>query len=709
MGDTLSAGSRLSSAAGLTLFGGLVGAVHGLTETALLRAAGLQLTWADATIAAVAFALAAAFGAAVVAAVLAFAPLSWAQEDGARRSLVLGGAALAYSSALARTLDGFAALALAVVGIVVAVGVISRVRSGGAGSALGAAVAISGVFCGLFFVGIEWSEGVAASRWPLAALAAVFAAATLAFLAVCVRARPHPGVAFAGWAALSLLWVQTAPTDRYPWRTSEKAPALGGQPPTSANLLLVVLDTVRADHMDLFGYERPTMPLLAARAGRDFDVVMKSAAVSPWTLPSHASMFTGLYAWKHGAHRPSVLDPDPPDSSYPLRPDARVMADVMADAGYRTANVAANFAILSGFGLTAGFEYADITPGDLFLYQRLSWLYRADLPGAPTLGYPVAYLSPSWLRRQSGGLSDRTPPARRAPDITAAASGWLDRNGSNPFFLFVNYLDAHAPYLPVPEDDERFVARPADPLPMSEIKQRFYAELTGGPKVGAEQLEFVEGQYDAELVGLDRGLESLFADLEQRGLYDDTLIIVTSDHGEAFQEHGIWGHETSVYESQISVPLLIKLPSSYQGPDVLADPSMQHVDLLPTIAEVLGVDPPAGLQGSPWGVGRGWALSEVYCYSCAGGVGESDVELFQRDLTGVVVQGRKAILSTRDPAEYYDLAADPNEQRPLDPPPAELAKKAAEVAGAREIYVSDSAGEADPQMVEKLKSLGYIQ
>src|SRR5690606_21754663 len=147
---------------------------------------------------------------------------------------------------------------------------------------------------------------------------------------------------------------------------------------------------------------------------------------------------------------------------------------------------------------------------------------------------------------------------------------------------------------------ERFVRRPDDELPMAELKDRFMDQVRGKGEVSAEQLEFVKGQYDAEMVGMDRALEQLLADLERRGLYDDTLIIVTSDHGESFMEHGVWGHETLLYESQIGVPLLIKLPRSYSREGVLADPSMQHVDLLPTIAAVLGVEAPPGMQGSPW-------------------------------------------------------------------------------------------------------------
>ncbi len=702
--------SRLHSLADFALFGGAIGFVHGLADVNLLRLAGLKLGWPDAVIAAAALGLGGAAAGLAVGLLFVLVRPAWAADPGVRRGVLLGGASLAYAAIVGLTVGGGAGLGLALAGLGASAVVIGQARKANHGGAVAAAaVAISGIYCALFLIGVEWGEAAETARWPLAAVCAAFAVVAVAWFAGWSRLRSPAAVSLLAWTALSLLWVELAPLDRYPWRTIERAPALGAVPPAGGNLLLVVLDTVRADHMDLFGYERETMPLLTARVRRDFDVAMKSAAASPWTLPSHATMFTGLHPWKHGAHRASVLDPNPPANAYPLRPDARVLAEVMADSGYRTANIAANFAILSGYGLTKGFEHADITPGTLFLYQRLSWLFRMRTLVLPPPGYLIAAKSPAWLKRRSGGFNDRVPSARRAAEITGASVDWLDANGQRPFFLFVNYLDPHAPYLPVPEDDERFVRRPADELPMAELKDRFMDQVRGKGEVSAEQLEFVEGQYDAEMVGMDRALEELLADLERRGLYDDTLIIVTSDHGESFMEHGVWGHETLLYESQIGVPLLIKLPLSYPREGVPADPSMQHVDLLPTIAAVLGVEAPPGMQGSPWGVGRGYALSEVYCYACRAEPASDTIELFRRDLSAVVIDGRKALLSTRDPAEYYDLTADPMEQSPLRDPPAELVEGAARVTGSREIYVSDSGGEADPEMVEKLKSLGYIQ
>jgi len=706
MSQTLTAGARLRHLASFGGFGALLGAVHGLVDVDLLRLLGLQLSWADAVVEAGFFAVAGALGGLALGALLTAARPYWAADAGIRSNLLLGGAALCYAAIVALTVGGATGVGLALLGLVVSAVVIGQAKQAGRAAA---AVAISGVLGAVFLLGVEWNEAAPTARPSLAALVVGFSLFTLAFFFVAKRLRLGSVAVFGVWTVLSLLWLTLAPIDSYPWRTIEREPTLGAAPPDKGNLLLVVLDTVRADHMDLFGYERPTMPLLAERAKRDFDVVMKSAAASPWTLPSHATMFTGMHPWRHGAHRASVVDPNPPDSAYPLRPDARVLADVMGEAGYRTGEVAANFAILSGFGLNAGFEHADVTPGTLYLYQRLSWPYRMNAFGVEGLGYLLARLTPSGLRRLSGGYSDRVPGARRAAEITARATEWLDDNGGSQFFLFVNYLDAHAPYLPLPEDDERFGERPADEIPMEELKERFMDQLRGEAEVSLAQLAFVEAQYDAEMVGLDRGLEALFQDLEQRGLYDDTLIIVTSDHGEAFAEHErVWGHETALYDEQISVPLLIKMPASHPADGVVADPAMQHVDLLPTIAEVLGVEAPAGLDGSAWGVGRGYALSEVYCYVCRRNPNADDVELFRRDLAAVVIDGRKAILSTRDNPEFYDLAADPGEQHPLADPPAELVEKARRIVGSREIYVSDSA-DTDPEMVEKLKSLGYIQ
>lgn len=706
MSQSLTAGARLPHLVSFGGSGALVGAVHGLVDVNLLRLLGLQVNWADAVIEAGFFALVGALGGLALGGVLTLARPAWAADSTIRNSLLLGGASLAYAAITALTVGGAVGAGLAVVGVVAAAVVIGQAKQ--AGQAAAAAVALSAVICALFLWGVERHEAAASAQGALTATLAGFALFAIAFFFLAKRLRLSSATVAGGWTALSLLWLGLAPIHSYPWRTIKREPTLAAVP-EKGNLLLVVLDTVRADHMDLFGYERPTMPLLTARAQRDFDVVMKSAAASPWTLPSHATMFTGMHPWRHGAHRASVVNPKPPESPYPLRPDARVLADVMGDAGYRTAEVAANFAILSGFGLNAGFEHSDVTPGTLFLYERLSWPYRMKILGVEGIGYFVARWTPNALRRLSGGYTDRVPGARRAAEITARASEWLDDNGASPFFLFVNYLDAHLPYLPEPEDDERFAKRPADAIPMPDLINRVMEQLRGEGKITNEQHEFVKAQYDAEMVGLDRGLEELFLDLERRGLYDDTFIIVTSDHGEAFGEHEmVWGHETALYDEQISVPLLIKLPASHPNDGVVADPAMQHVDFLPTIAEVLDVEAPAGLDGAAWGVGRGYALSEVYCYACGRPPGKRNIDLFHRDLAAVVIKGRKAILSTRDDPKFFDLTADPGEQHPLAEPPTDLSEQAARIVGSREIYVSDS-GETDPEMVEKLKSLGYIQ
>jgi arylsulfatase A-like enzyme len=483
--------------------------------------------------------------------------------------------------------------------------------------------------------------------------------------------------------------------------------AAGGARP---NILLIVLDTVRADHLDLFGYRRETMPNLRRFALEQAQFHTRTFSTGSWTLPSHASMFTGLYPSAHGGHYPFVSDAKPEYLAYSIRSDATTLAEFLGRAGYQTAGIAANFGMLSQFGFERGFQQYTAAPGAAFFAPRLLWLYRAHWrEWSP--GEFLQRALPAGLQARSRMFSVREPDYRRAWEIDTLARQWLRRHGSRPFFLFLNFMDAHDPYLPPAEDDERFVKRPPGEEWLGFPTTRFFAAMRGEAKFSAEEIEFMQGQYDAGLVSLDRELGRLLDDLKRGGYFDNTLLLITSDHGEAFFEHGFPEHGSSLYQPEIDSFLVIKAPPSV-GP-IQASPRMQSVDLFPTIAALLHQPLPALLQGSAWGNGRDYALSEMFCKSCGAETTSAFAwpEALRRDLVAVTIGDYKLIRSTSGPDEVYDLSADPGERQPLrDPDPAFL-RRAEEVIAERNKGLVKGLTEhpQDRKLIEKLRSLGYVQ
>ncbi|MCP5113683.1 MAG: sulfatase, partial [bacterium] len=461
-----------------------------------------------------------------------------------------------------------------------------------------------------------------------------------------------------------------------PWDSVPEA-QVSGKP----NVVFVVWDTVRADHLSLYGYERDTTPYLR-RLANEATVYRRTEATSNFTLPTHASMFTGLYPRSHGGVFAPKLGP------LPLRPDVTTLAEVLANNGYRTLAVVANaFYVGPDFGLSQGFHLFDnrfvAHPMPLVRDHYLRQSVRSGL-----------FFSSSFLAFDQ--------KVRRAHEVAASAEAVLDRvTGSTaPFFLFLNFMDAHAPYIPPPPFDALFPGRD-----LSMTKPR-YDSLMKENDAGlrtmseAERSHYVS-QYDGGIAYLDSHFERLIETLKARGLYDDTMIILTSDHGEGFGEHYVVQHGRSPYQTEIHVPLVIKYPGQETGRDV--DTLTSHVDLLPTILDVIGAEAPAGLQGmsllaSP-DAGRYVVAQDVS--PCAGGGFHRRWSVFHGD--------HKLIQSIDGTTEVYHLSADPGElhnlQRSAAPDLLAKLDEWFETVPLRR----GLAKELDATTIEGLKALGYLK
>ncbi len=365
----------------------------------------------------------------------------------------------------------------------------------------------------------------------------------------------------------------------------------------SPNVLLIVLDTVRADHLSLHGYHRPTSPTLErlATKGIRFD---EARATAPWTLPSHASMFTGR--WPHELAVKWMT---------PLSTNSPTLAEYLGSHGYATAGFVGNTLYCSyDTGLDRGFtRYQDyVLDLDQLGSLRMALLVDRACAGVSSFGLTLYRNlgegpSRSWLESLLRPLL--ATGRKNAGLINREFLDWLSQRQEprRPFFAFLNYFDAHSPYLPPEGTGFRFGLPPqtdADFLLLNEFwttvdKQR----LTPHYRM------LVQDSYDNCLGYLDEQLGELFDALQQRGVLDRTLVIVAADHGEELGEHALFDHGESLYRPEIRVPFLIVLPADSQVSGVVKE-TVSLRDVPATVVELVGFT-----KGSPF---PGRSLSRLW-------------------------------------------------------------------------------------------------
>ncbi|NOT09384.1 MAG: sulfatase-like hydrolase/transferase [Gemmatimonadales bacterium] len=371
--------------------------------------------------------------------------------------------------------------------------------------------------------------------------------------------------------AILVLAVATGAARGY-WHRGAERRAMRALPEAAAgrpNILLLVLDTVRAWNLGLYGYGRPTTPHLKAWAARGV-VFSRAFAPAPWTTLSHATMFTGQY--------PTDLSVDwnrPFDGSKPT------LAEALAAAGYATGGFVANYThVGSSTGLAKGFLHYDDYPS-----QPLPVLRRTGLLGRLLVKDRVA----AFIGRR------RMIEAGTGASVSANFLGWLDgQRGAprRPWFAFLNYYEAHGPYLPPAPYDTMFFARPAP------VAERYWTSVTGAygrPPVPLEQLIESLDAYDGGIAYLDAEVDALLRALVARGDLQNTVVVITSDHGELFGEHGVIAHGNSLYLPSLYVPLIVIAPG--RAPAGVRVPSVASLRDLPATLLTLSGVPNPGLPG----------------------------------------------------------------------------------------------------------------
>ena len=436
--------------------------------------------------------------------------------------------------------------------------------------------------------------------------------------------------------------------------------------PLGPNVLIVVIDTLRADRLGAYGSTRNLTPFLDELAARGV-TFERAYAPSSWTSPSVASLLTSRHPLQHGMTGfDSVLGDGELTLAESLRP-----------LGYRSAGFSANLLLAERFGLGQGFEH-----------------WRVYLP--------------EWVNRDGDEKV-------RAGYVRGQALSWLDGsttpNDPRPVLLYLHFMDVHSPYDP-PEHLRGRVAPGASRESIAALIGRLH-----DPRVVErfstftdDEVALLESLYDAEVVELDAQLRQLFAGLEARGFLENAIVVVAADHGEEFGEHDALMHGTTLYEAGVRVPLLLLAPGLEPGRRVATPVSL--LDVAPTILSLLAVRAPTPFEGRA-------LLPELRASTSRDDEEDVLLDLAQKQVPqqqcahalGLVRGSRKLLVDSEGRARVYDLAHDPSERAAgteSAPPPelvagllrarAELGQRAAAPALTATV---------DAETRARLRALGY--
>jgi arylsulfatase A-like enzyme len=411
------------------------------------------------------------------------------------------------------------------------------------------------------------------------------------------------------------------------------------------NVLFVLVDTLRADHLSAYGYERETTPVLdfLAASGVRFAHVQ---AQSSWTKASMASLWTGLYPRRAGITRY-------PDA---LAPEARLPAEILREAGFRTGGLFRNGWVANNFGFAQGF--------DLYVQPRPSATPEKFERRTPS-SHPL--MGSDW-------------------DATESALEFIRSHGHERFFLYIHYMDVH----------------------------QYLYELESA-RFGSD----IRDVYDNAVHWTDRNVSALLGALERQDLMRKTLVVLAADHGEAFYEHGIEGHARNLYREVIETPLLLFLPFRLE-PGVVVETPVQNVDVWPTVLDLLGLSPLPGADGRSLvpliqAAGNGSAPPAEFTRPRFAELDQSWGQTARkpRPVLAVVEGNYKLVkhLSREGSDELYDRSLDPSEQ-------TNVAQRNPDVVKRLEAELEDYLGrsvaweapqvELDEMRLGQLRALGYV-
>ena len=408
-------------------------------------------------------------------------------------------------------------------------------------------------------------------------------------------------------------------------------------PVEPVNVVLVVIDTLRADHVSAYGYDRKTTPNID-RLAEGGILYENAVSAAPWTLPAHASLFTGLYVRDHGTT----------NRNWTLDPSHETLAQRLQRAGYHTAGYSNNVWLNDTSGLKRGFK----------VFEEM-WRQQHT--------------------RVEGISADRPDTDMGGDRTTKRIFDWIDGlpDIGRPFFTFVNYFEPHLPYRPTIPYDDDFLDE-GTPKPIVKRLRSFYAPRELGyilklpwMRVPDSEIEILAALYDGEIAYIDSIIGRLVAGLEERGLMDNTVLVITSDHGEHFGENHMLDHKFSVYEPLIKVPLILYAPGRLPAGLRIEDQVQVH-DLFGTLLDLVGLDPEGKRQLPLEKGGKGLDYTfaqldypEAFLQAIRSKIQGQDGKAVARALDTVRDRQYKLIRGSDDTYQLYDIVADPYESNDL--------------------------------------------
>jgi arylsulfatase A-like enzyme len=425
-----------------------------------------------------------------------------------------------------------------------------------------------------------------------------------------------------------------------------------------ANVLIIMVDTLRPDRMSAYGYERPTTPTVEMLA-EDAIVFERAFAQAPWTKPSVASLFTGLYPRQHGVASADWTDTVDRETTRvdTLPPGVTTIAEVLSNVGYSTFAVGSNHHLIRKMGFSQGFDS-----------------YEMDL--------------------------DKDEHGTRSGELNDLFMNWLRGNADASFFAYLHYLDVHWPFTTPPPYRGMY----AEGAPSVDYNRpKFGAEFNAsGAELSPTDLQHMLDSYDEGIVYVDEKIGEVLAELKRLGLYEDTMIVFVADHGEEFTERGKLGHGQSLYDELLHVPLIVKFPCEVSGCRAArVNTLVELIDVMPTILETVGAQMPPDTMAETLplddsGLVESFAISEM---------GEA-ISLRTPQQKFIIFPGRE---------ETYDLVSDPKELTDLGnskhPVLADLRERLISAVDAMDegFSVEREVVELDEDSRRKLEALGYVE
>ena len=502
----------------------------------------------------------------------------------------------------------------------------------------------------------------------LLATAVSLVACALAFLAAPLVERSRV-VAAAGLFMVVALAGLAASHDHAPPAAPAASTAALDPARQKRNVVLISLDSLRADHVGAYGYRRDTSPNFD-RFAREGVLFRHAISTSSWTLPTHLTMFTGRSQVSHGV----VVDTRVLSKAIPT------LGEIFHEAGYATAGFVSGPYVGGHYGYARGMDtYID--------------------------------LSAQW------GKGAEARAAVLSPEINEKALAWLDQEHKDPFFLFLHYFDIHYDFVPPPPYDTMF-----DPDYTGTMDGRMFIERDDvNAKMPARDLEHIKALYDGEIRFTDEHVGRVLERIRSLGLLDSTVVMIVSDHGDEFFEHGNKGHHRTVYDEVLRIPFALRLPGGkHAGKSV--DSQVTLLDVFPTLLDAAGFTPPADAEGESlvaWL--RGDAAKRDAIFSDFYDKRGFNLQVARRTPEAKTIQHFNRITHPRRGSlEYFELAGDAAESdNRADQHPAEVSASVEAMTGwleqqwhAHQRAESGAGGNAsieiDEETQKRLESLGYV-